>query len=196
MAYSTLPDVSADQAVRASWGQNVKSNQEDHETRVADLETTATDHESRLDAIEAGSADFDGVERIATGTISSTEALALRATPKTLAAAPGAGKWLQFVSLVLFHDAATAYVESNANLGVRYENGSGAKVSDDIEMTGFIDQTSDIATNGRPKADAIVSKTGSENKALVIHQLGAAEWTTGTGVLRFKCIYRVWTTGW
>lgn len=197
MAYSTLPDVTASQATRASWGQNVKANQEDHETRTSDLETSATDHESRLDALEAGSANFDGLVRFAELALTSPELLALRATPKTLVAAPGAGKMLVFKGIELVLDAtATAYVESAANLGVRYENGSGAKVSDDIEATGFIDQTADTATYGRPKADPIVAKTGSENKALVLHNLGAGEYTTGTGVLRAKVWYSVVSTGW
>lgn len=129
--------------------------------------------------------------------LSSGELLALRATPKTLVAAPGSGLLLEFVGGVLLLDAtATAYVESAANLAVRYTNGSGAKVSDDIEATGFIDQTADTMTSMRAKADAIVAKSGSENKALVLHNIGAGEYTTGTGVLRAKVSYRVWTTGW
>lgn len=182
MAYSTLPDVSADQAVRASWGQNVKNNQEDHETRVSDLE----------DALVA-----DGAVQVVEVAISSSEILALRAVPKTLVAAPGAGKIAQFLSILLLLDAtATAYVESSANLAVKYDSGSGAKVSDDIEATGFIDQTADTMTQGRAKNDAIVAKTGCENKALVLHNLGAGEYTTGTGTIRAKVRYVVWSTGW
>jgi hypothetical protein len=129
--------------------------------------------------------------------LSSADILALRATPKTLVAAPGAGLLLEFCGGVLILDAtATAYVESAANLAVKYTDGSGAKVSDDIETTGFIDQTADTMTSMRPKLDAIVAKTGCENKALVLHNLGAGEYTTGTGVIRAKVAYRVWTTGW
>lgn len=136
-------------------------------------------------------------ERSVEVALSSADILALRATPKTLVAAPGTGLLLEFVSAVLLLDAtATAYVESSANLSVKYTNGSGAKVSDDIEATGFIDQTADTMTTARPKLDAIVAKTGSENKALVLHNLGAGEYTTGTGVMRVKISYRVWTTGW
>ena len=168
-----------------------------HDSRATDLETLTTDHEARLDAVEAGTADFDGIERVATGVISSSELLALRATPKTLVAAPGAGKLIEFVSIDLLLDAtATAYVESTANLGVRYENGSGTQVSETIEATGFINQTVDTWIKGQPAAQVAMTKTASENKALVLHNLGAGEYTTGTGVVRFKCIYRVWTTGW
>lgn len=129
--------------------------------------------------------------------ISSSEILALRATPKTLVAAPGAGKVAEFVGMVLLLDAtATAYVETADNLAVKYENGSGAQVSETIETTGFIDQTADTMTTGRPKLDQIVAKTGCENKALVLHNTGDGEFTTGTGVIRAKVSYRVWSTGW
>lgn len=139
----------------------------------------------------------DAELRFVTVALSSGDILALRATPKTLVAAPGAGRLLEFVSAVLLLDAtATAYVESAANLAVKYTNGSGAKVSDDIEATGFIDQTADTMTRARPKLDAIVAKSGCENQALVLHNLGAGEYTTGTGVMRVKVTYRVWSTGW
>jgi hypothetical protein len=140
---------------------------------------------------------YDASIRIAEVVISSAEILALRATPKTLVAAPAAGLLLEFVALVLFLDAtATAYVESAANLAVKYTNGSGVQVSETIEATGFIDQTADTMTTGRAKLDAIVAKTGCEAKALVLHNLGAGEYTTGTGVIRAKVSYRVWTTAW
>jgi hypothetical protein len=129
--------------------------------------------------------------------LTANEIKALRATPKTLVAAPGAGLLLEFVGAVLLLDAtATAFVESTANLSVRYENTTGAKASEDIEATGFIDQTADTMTTARPKLDVIVAKTGCENKALVLHNLGAGEYTTGTGTMRVKISYRVWTTGW
>ena len=139
---------------------------------------------------------YDAI-RWAEVSISSSEILALRATPKTLVSAPGSGKVLEFVGGVLLLDAtATAYVESSANLAVRYTNGSGAKVSNDIEATGFVDQTADTMTSITAKTDAIVAKTGCENQALVLHNIGAGEYTTGTGTVRAKIAYRVWSTGW
>jgi hypothetical protein len=139
----------------------------------------------------------DGVTQWAEVTITNTEALALRAAPKTLVAAPGAGKVLEFVSLQLFLDYTAAYTESTANLAVKFENGSGAAVSQAIEATGFADATADTITNGLAKIDAIVAKTGSENKALVLHNTGAGEWGGGdaANVIRAKVAYRVWSTG-
>jgi hypothetical protein len=129
--------------------------------------------------------------------VSSGEILALRATPKTLVAAPGAGLINQFISAVLLLDAtATAYTESDDNLAVKYTDGSGAEVSETIEATGFIDQTADTMTTARAKADAIVAKTGCENKALVLHNTGSGEYATGTGVMRVKVAYRVVASGW
>lgn len=130
-------------------------------------------------------------------TISSAEVLALRATPKALVAAPGAGKVLEFVSLELYLDYnAAAYVESAANMAVKYNNGAGVAVSQTIEATGFIDQTADTRTNGIPRIDSIVAKAGCENQALVLHNTGAGEYTTGNSPIRAKIAYRVHTTGW
>lgn len=141
---------------------------------------------------------INGVElRWAEVSLSSSDILALRATPKTLVAAPGSGKILQFLGATLLLDAtATAYIESSANLGIKYTDGSGVQVCETVEATGFIDQTTDTATFARPKLDPIVAKTGCENKALVLHNLGAGEYTTGTGTMRVKIEYLIFSTGW
>src|SRR5262245_36816785 len=112
-------------------------------------------------------------------TVSSSDLLALRATTKTLVAAPGAGLIHTFLAAELLLDAtATAYVVGSNDLGVKYENGSGVQVSNTIETTGFLDQTADTATSCTAKTDAIVAKTGAENKALVLHNIGGSEFTT------------------
>lgn len=136
--------------------------------------------------------------QVATGSITNAEALALRATPKTLVAAAGAGKVLEFVSLALFFDWTAAYTESTANLGVKYTNGSGAQVSETIEATGFADAVADTMTVGVAKNDQLVAKTGCDNQALVLHNLGAGEWGGGnaSNVIRYVCVYRVDSPGW
>lgn len=132
--------------------------------------------------------------------ITNAEIKALRATPKTLVAAPGAGKYLEFVSAQLFLDyGSNALTETADNLAIRYTDGSGAIVSQAIEATGFLDQTADTATNALPKIDAIVAKSGCENKALVLHNTGDGEYAGNAGadtVMRAKVAYRVWSTGW
>lgn len=130
-------------------------------------------------------------------TLTAAEIKALRATPKTLVAAPGAGKVLDFIDATLFLDAGSeGLTESTANLAVKFTNGSGVKVSNDIESTGFIDQTADTYTTATRKADAIVAATGNVNKALVLHNIGAGEIAgnaTGDAALKVLINYRVIT---
>ena len=139
-----------------------------------------------------------GQHRFVEVTVSSAELLALRAAPKTLVAAE-AGKVHVLIGgcLILDYNSA-AYAEDGggSNLGVRYENGSGAKASDDIESTGFVDQTADTMTTFRAKADAIVAKAVCENKALVLHNIGAGELVTGDSPMRAKVWFVTFSTGW
>lgn len=135
--------------------------------------------------------------RYAEVSLTNAEMLALRATPKTLVAAPGAGKVIQFISAVLLFDYTGAYTESDDNMAVRYTNGSGVIVSDTIESTGFVDATADTATFARAKVDGIVAKTGSENQALVLHNTGDGEFGGGNAAnaVRVKVAYRIVPTG-
>ena len=140
----------------------------------------------------------DGITQWAEVALTAAEIKALRATPKTLVAAPGSGKVLEFVSAMLLLDyGTTQFAEDGggSNLGVRYTNGSGVQVSEDIEMTGFITQNADYMTATQAKKDPITAKTGCENQALVLHNIGAGEIVTGDSVIRVKVAYRVWSTG-
>jgi len=154
--------------------------------------------------IRGGVMKVDGVAAVETRyaevSLTNAEIKALRATPKTLVAAPGAGKYLEFAGAVLFLDyGSNALTESADNLAVRYTDGSGTIVSQAIEATGFIDQTADTATNALPKIDAIAAKSACENKALVLHNTGDGEYAGNAAadtVMRVKVAYRVHTTGW
>lgn len=139
----------------------------------------------------------DSTIKYAEVSITNAEMLALRATPKTLVAAPGAGYLLEFISAVLLFDYTGAYTETDDNMAVKYTNGSGAAVSETIESTGFVDATADTITNAIAKADAIVAKSGSENKALVLHNTGNGEFGGGNAAnaVRVKVAYRVHATG-
>lgn len=130
--------------------------------------------------------------------LTNAQMLALRASPVTLVAAPGAGKLIEFVSAVLLFDYTAAYTETADNMAIKYTDGSGAAVSNTIEATGFVDATADTMTTATAKADAIVAKSGSENKALVLHNTGDGEYGGGnaSNAVRVKVAYRVHTTGW
>jgi hypothetical protein len=133
--------------------------------------------------------------------LTNAEVKALRATPKTLVAAPGAGKVLEFVSAVLLLDygGTNVFTETSDNLAVRFQNTTGVIVSEAIETTGFIDQSADTATNAIPKADAIAAKSGCENQPLVLHNTGDGEIAgnaANDNLMRVRLAYRVWSTGW
>lgn len=133
--------------------------------------------------------------KVAEVAISNAEIKALRATPKTLVAAPGSGKVLEFIGAVLIHDYGTnVLTEAGDNLGIKYTNGSGAQVSTDIEATGFVDAAADTIINVIPQKDVIAVA----NAALVLHNIGAGEFggnAANDTVWRAKIAYRVWSTG-
>lgn len=110
-------------------------------------------------------------------TLTSAQVKALRATPATLVAAPGAGKSLMLVGalLKLNYGGTNAFTESADNLAIKYTDGSGAAVSQTIESGSFITATADTYSNALPKIDVIAAATGVENQALVLHNTGDGE---------------------
>jgi hypothetical protein len=132
--------------------------------------------------------------------LTAAQILDLADTPVELVAAPGAGKYLEFLGAVLLLDhAGTGFAENADNLEVHYENEAGAAASAVIEMTGFIDQTADSLIEARPLATALVrAKTAVENKALVLTNINDdfTDAGTTTSVLRVATRYRVLATGW
>lgn len=125
---------------------------------------------------------------------------ALRATPQTLVAAPGAGKFLELVAVHAWLDYGSVAHDAPANASddftVRYTNGSGNAVAT-FEATTFINASSDQhrvvnATSGAPTSAA--QYTPAENAALVLHNSGAAEFSgTGNSPVKLEVFYRVRT---
>lgn len=116
------------------------------------------------------------ISRTALVSLTNAQLKALRATPVELVPAQGAGRQIHFLSGWLRLNAgANVVTESTANLGIKYTDGSGVQVCETVESTGFIDQAVDTMTAARPKLDPIVASTAAANKALVLHNLGAAE---------------------
>lgn len=135
--------------------------------------------------------------RYATGTLTNSNIKNLRATPKELVAAPGAGKWVELISAWLFLDyGSNALTETADNMAVKYVDGSGAAASQTIEATNFIDATADTFTNVLPKIDTIVASANLVNKALVLHNTGDSEYggnaANDTTMKAYVC-YRVHT---
>jgi hypothetical protein len=125
--------------------------------------------------------------------IGSAQVLALNATPQTLVAAPGAGKFLEFLGAYLFLDyATTAYngIAAGEDLVVKYTNAAGAAVSTQVETTGFLDQTSDQLRVARPVGTDPAVLALASNAALVLHLL-VGEVTTGDSPLKVRTFYRV-----
>ncbi len=127
-------------------------------------------------------------------TVTSAEILALFTTPKPLVAAPGAGKFIEFLGATIMLDATTtayAGVGATEDLAIRHTDASGVIVSTTLEATGFIDQTTDQIRTIKPIATDI---TPVVNSPLVLHMLNG-EVTTGTGVLYVNVSYRIHETG-
>ena len=125
--------------------------------------------------------------------ISAAEILALFTTPKTLVAAPGAGKLLEFISLLLAYDYnTTVYTIGTAtNLQVKYTDAAGAAVSTTQAVTGMLDQATD-QLRALDKLEASV--TPVVNAALVL-TLAVADVTLGDSPIHAKVAYRVHATG-
>jgi hypothetical protein len=125
--------------------------------------------------------------------------LALYATPQTLVAAPGAGKFLRLESLHLWLDynsAAYAGIAAGEDLIVSYTDGSGEEVAR-IETTGFLDATADAhRTIGAGSAyDAVAAHTPVSNAALKLSLL-TGEVITGNSPIKFECVYTVHDLEW
>ncbi len=135
--------------------------------------------------------------RIARVTLTNANMLALRATPITLVAAPGANKRIQYLGATLNLDAsAGAYTETADNMAVKFTNGSGVAVSATIEATGFVDQAAKMHSQSIPVVDAIVAEAGCVNQALVLHNTGDGEYGGGNAAnsLVVNVTYRVIVT--
>lgn len=167
----------------------IDKNFQDLYTQVATAQAAAV----------AAQAEVDSLGQIfeASVTLTNTQLLALRATPITLIAAPGAGFVLKVVSGQAFFDYTAAYTESAANIAVRYENGSGVSIFV-FESTGFVTATADTMVQGDSITAAITAKTGCDNKALVLHNNGAGELGGGNAAntITFRVLYRVIPVGW
>lgn len=132
--------------------------------------------------------------RVQKTTISTAQVLALQTTPITIVSAPGAGKFIEFVSASLlldYNSAAYGAVAGGDDLEIRYTDGSGVVVANQ-ELTGFIDQTNDELRILSPAGTAVATDDDivpAVNAVLVAFLSGAI--TTGDSPLIVECLYRV-----
>ena len=130
--------------------------------------------------------------QIAEVAVTAAEMLALRATPKTLVAAPGAGYVLEFISALFIYDYAAAFVETDDNIDIKYTDTSGAIVSTELDAIGLLDATSDQIRTLKP---IVTDLTPVANALLCLHNSGNGEWTGTGSPCRVKVAYRVHATG-
>lgn len=138
----------------------------------------------------------------ATLSITNAQMLAIASTPITLVAAQGAGTVVELLSGELFFDYTAAYAEPSApdDLVVRYIDGTGTIVSQDVDATGFLTATGDAVCRVAPLSGAIqvgILKAACDNQALVLHNTGN-NYTGGNvaNIVRARIAYRVHSAGW
>lgn len=124
--------------------------------------------------------------------ISVAEMLALRASPKTLVAAPGAGYVLEFISATFIFDYAAVFTDSSDDIVVRFTDGSGAIASTTLDVTGLLDNAADGIRTLKPITTDL---TPVANSPLVLHNVGNGEWGGTGSPCRVKVAYRVHATG-
>jgi len=151
-------------------------------------------------ATNMASVGFDSGSVIYHDTVELTNAQikALRAAPKTLVAAPGAGYVLELVSAVLILDYGTnGLTETADNLVIEYAT-SGQDATAAIETTGFIDVTADQMAFVNPAGIATVAAANTANKALQLFNTGDGEIAGNAAndtTMTVKVAYRIHATG-
>lgn len=164
---------------------------------VGDAATETLTGKTLVTPVFSGSPTGDGVPQWAEVSMTNAEILALRATPKTIVAAPGAGKVVELLAAQLFFDYTAAYTESADNFGFKYGTGAGTEIAT-VENTGFVDATADTMTRATISAAANIAKTAVDNLALVLHNTGDGELGGGdaANVIRVRALYRINPAGW
>lgn len=127
--------------------------------------------------------------------IASAALKTLNATPVAVVTAPGSGRCIIFEGASLYLTAGTAYgaPAAGSDLGFKYTDGSGAQVAAATETTGFLNQTAALlrfAHAGTAAAGTVSDVTPVANAALVLHNLSATEYATGTGDLYVRVYFR------
>ncbi len=136
--------------------------------------------------------DGEGSVRTETVIITNAELLTLAtSTGKELVPAKGADILIEFVGAVLIQHNKTAFTETTDDIVIQYTD-SGVDVSQTIDATGFVDQTSDeVRIVTQLIADpAVQDYTASVGQGLSLFNAGG-NWTDGTnGYMVIKISYK------
>lgn len=130
-------------------------------------------------------------------TLTNAQVLALRATPITMVAAPGAGRYIRFKGATLFADITAAWTAgAGDDMAFKYVNGAGTAASQTVEATGFLTAAGDAITTAEPKIDVFGVKALFENQLLCLHNVGGAEFGGGNAAntLRVVVEFKIFPT--
>ena len=129
-----------------------------------------------------------GLKR-ASVTVTNAEMLALRAAPKTLVSAPGAGKILEFISATFYCNTAAGAYTNPQQMAVRDNNSSGA-IRSGSTATNLVNTTTPAYAYAAPQ-----NCNPAANVPLVLHNTGPSEMTGGNAANSMTVIiyYRILT---
>jgi hypothetical protein len=123
----------------------------------------------------------DGVLHRRVVNLTNAEIKALRASPKVLVPAPGAGWFLEFHKAILcLNYGSNALTESTDNLVIEYAGGQDVTAA--ITAAGFITATADTYCVVGAATIAAAAKTAIENQALRLFNTGDGEYAGNAGL--------------
>ncbi|MBA7518286.1 hypothetical protein ES705_10355 [subsurface metagenome] len=133
---------------------------------------------------------WEALIRYAEVEISAADVLKLNSEPKELVAAPGDGKVLEFISLILALDYNSIPYTISGLIDVRYTDADGDEVSNTQLTTEFLDAETDQIRwlASKPTYQVLA------NEPLVLYK-SSADVTGGNSPIHAKIAYRVHETG-
>jgi len=134
----------------------------------------------------------DNLIRTATVEISNAELQALAAAPKTLVAAPGAGKYIEFLGATIATIFVTTAIDSATSDGnlVIQTGTTGTDVSLTVEAAGLVDAAATAVSTAKPLATDVVMDA---NETIELLNDGAEFTVVGSGdsTMRVDVLYRI-----
>lgn len=146
----------------------------------------------QADNLQITATGVTNVSKIAKLSLTSEQILALRATPITIVAAPGAGKVnLPIRCIFEYTFVTTAYTVVNATLALRM---NGITLGSSIAGTVFLNGANSlIYTMPTPDVVPATNPTTLVNQDMKIENIGAAEALLGDGTLEITLFYDTFT---